>query len=257
MSRFAGARLSCSATVPEPPRGVEPLRAGSKPAALPAELRRQVGMRCGWRGSNPHGLRPPASEAGAYPCSATSAQHLKDDEPQAHAAERAARRSRGRPRPPRSTSCRFEARLAADLELHDLGRARRRLGACRDPNEVEMHLRLLSVSKGARGALPVEGTAGEVGDELRARDDRDAAGPPGLEPGPTRLELVMLPLHHGPVKRTTRIERASPEWRPGALPSELRPRNWVRRSAELRAHEGASGRSRTRTSAVQRARACR
>jgi len=24
----------------------------------------------------------------------------------------------------------------------------------------------------------------------------------------------MLPLHHGPVKRTTRIERASPEWRP-------------------------------------------
>ena len=33
----------------------------------------------------------------------------------------------------------------------------------------------------------------------------------------------MLPLHHGPVKRTTRIERASPEWRPRALPSELRP----------------------------------
>jgi hypothetical protein len=33
----------------------------------------------------------------------------------------------------------------------------------------------------------------------------------------------MLPLHHGPVKRTARIERASPEWRSGALPSELRP----------------------------------
>src|SRR5438067_7529864 len=33
----------CSATVPEPPRGVEPLRAGSKPAALPTELRRQAG----------------------------------------------------------------------------------------------------------------------------------------------------------------------------------------------------------------------
>src|SRR5207244_2299301 len=43
VSRFAGARLSCSATVPEPPRGVEPLRAGSKPAALPTELRRQAG----------------------------------------------------------------------------------------------------------------------------------------------------------------------------------------------------------------------
>src|SRR5436305_1591497 len=35
----------------------------------------------------------------------------------------------------------------------------------------------------------------------------------------------MLPLHHGPVKRTTRIERVSPEWRPGALPPELRPRS--------------------------------
>src|SRR5439155_9808016 len=31
-------------------------------------------------------------------------------------------------------------------------------------------------------------------------------------------------LHHGPKReRTTRIERASPEWRSGALPSELRP----------------------------------
>jgi hypothetical protein len=34
----------------------------------------------------------------------------------------------------------------------------------------------------------------------------------------------MLPLHHGPVERTTRIERASPDWHSGALPSELRPR---------------------------------
>ena len=57
-------------------------------------------------------------------------------------------------------------------------------------------------------------------------------------------------LHHRPVlslgvKRTTRVERASPGWRPGALPSELRPRR----------RKGASGRSRTHTSAVQRARA--
>jgi hypothetical protein len=29
---------------------------------------------------------------------------------------------------------------------------------------------------------------------------RDEAGPPGFEPGPTRLELVVLPLHHGPVR---------------------------------------------------------
>ena len=48
----------------------------------------------------------------------------------------------------------------------------------------------------------------------------------------------MLPLHHGPVKRTTRIERVSPEWRPGALPSELRPRSdtpgWSRTSGLCR-----------------------
>lgn len=30
-------------------------------------------------------------------------------------------------------------------------------------------------------------------------------------------------------KRTTRIERASPEWRPGALPAELRPPKWYAR----------------------------
>ena len=76
----------------------------------------------------------------------------------------------------------------------------------------------------------------------------------------------------GPRERTTRIEQASPGWKPGALPSELRPRSgtpgWIRTSVlcrrravllstELRAFRGASGRSRTRTSAVQRARACR
>jgi hypothetical protein len=48
----------------------------------------------------------------------------------------------------------------------------------------------------------------------------------------------VLPLHHGPVKRTTRLERASPEWRSGALPSELRPlRNtpgWTRTSGLCR-----------------------
>ena len=53
---------------------------------------------------------------------------------------------------------------------------------------------------------------------------RVRAGSPGFEPGPARLELAMLPLHHEPLKRTTRVERASPEWRSGALPTELHPR---------------------------------
>jgi hypothetical protein len=45
-------------------------------------------------------------------------------------------------------------------------------------------------------------------------------------------------LHHGPRERTTRIERAPPEWRSGALPAELRPPNstpgWSRTSGRCR-----------------------
>ena len=63
-----------------------------------------------------------------------------------------------------------------------------------------------------------------------ARDDLGlAAGPPGVEPGPARLELAVLPFTPQAYReRTTRIERASPEWRSGALPSELRPRRYAR-----------------------------
>jgi hypothetical protein len=49
--------------------------------------------------------------------------------------------------------CSLEARLAPNVELDDLGRARHTLRGRRYPYEVEMHLRLLSVSKGARSAL--------------------------------------------------------------------------------------------------------
>ena len=57
------------------------------------------------------------------------------------------------------------------------------------------------------------------------RDDPvDGAGLPGVEPGPARLELAVLPFTpQAYAERTTRVERVSPEWRPGALPSELRP----------------------------------
>ena len=92
------------------------------------------------------------------------------EEPQARAAERAARRSRGRPRGLPLGSCRLETRLAADLELDDLGRARCLLGACRDPDEVLVHFALLSVFYGRRTApSSSEGAAGEVGDQLRRR----------------------------------------------------------------------------------------
>jgi ketosteroid isomerase-like protein len=44
--------------------------------------------------------------------------------------------------------------------------------------------------------------------------------------------LPLTPRAYG--ERTTRIERASPEWRPGALPSELRPREHARLESNQR-----------------------
>src|SRR4051794_27815599 len=90
---------------------------------------------------------------------------------------------------------------------------------------------------------------------LRPATSMEPAGLPGVEPGPTRLELVVLPLHHRPTKRTTRIERASPEWQKqavtrrsqatsqsasqatptDALPTELRPRDTPRLESNQRA----------------------
>ena len=73
----------------------------------------------------------------------------------------------------------------------------------------------------------------------RSRSPVDGAGLPGVEPGPARLELAVLPFTpQACAERTTRIERVSPEWRPGALPSELRPRSgtpgWSRTSGLCR-----------------------
>jgi hypothetical protein len=72
-----------------------------------------------------------------------------------------------------------------------------------------------------------------------ARDDLPRAGPPGVEPGPARLELAVLSVYTtGLRERTARLERASPEWRSGALPTELRPRSgtpgWSRTSVLCR-----------------------
>src|SRR4051812_45879160 len=51
------------------------------------------------------------------------------------------------------------------------------------------------------------------------------AGPPGVEPGPTRLELVVLPLHHGPMPSGRPGSNGSP--RSGA--PVLSPLSYVRR----------------------------
>jgi hypothetical protein len=65
------------------------------------------------------------------------------------------------------------------------------------------------------------------------------ANPPGFEPGLARLELAVLSSYTtSSYKRTTRLERASPGWRPGALPTELHPREstpgWNRTSVLCR-----------------------
>ena len=107
------------------------------------------------------------------------------------------------------------------------------------------------LSKRAHGALRSESAASEIRDELwRRRVEADDDEHPGVgrlrdrtRPRPPRPATPSdsrpagprtrtddlgnrraSRLHHGSLERTTRIERASPGWRPGALPAELRPR---------------------------------
>ena len=98
--------------------------------------------------------------------------------------------------------------------------------------------------RSGRGVEPQRRTSVQpLSPDNRAASARDdlvvGAGPPGVEPGPARLELAVLPFTpQACAERTTRIERVSPEWRPGALPSELRPRSgtpdWSRTSGLCR-----------------------
>ena len=73
-----------------------------------------------------------------------------------------------------------------------------------------------------------------------ARDDRSRFGKRRVrqDSNPDRRgwSSQCFALHHGPAetKRTTRIERASSGWRPGALPSELRPREHARLESNQR-----------------------
>ena len=98
--------------------------------------------------------------------------------------------------------------------------------------------------RSGRGVEPQRRTSVQpLSPDNRAASARDdlvvGAGPPGVEPGPARLELAVLPFTpRACAERTTRIERVSSEWRPGALPSQLRPRSgtpgWSRTSGLCR-----------------------
>jgi hypothetical protein len=57
----------------------------------------------------------------------------------------------------------------------------------------------VAVSKPTTSSIP--GSAGSaIENSAPARDVLGLTGPPGFEPGPARLELAVLPLHHGPRK---------------------------------------------------------
>ena len=85
--------------------------------------------------------------------------------------------------------CGLEARLAAGLEHDDLCRARRLLGAGRDPNEVQVHL----VPPLCCGDISRRPRSEGAAEPLRPATIVRGAGLPGVEPGPARLELAVLP----------------------------------------------------------------
>jgi hypothetical protein len=153
-----------------------------------------VGVRdqCGRRGSNPHGQWPPVSETGAYSDSATSAREPQAVKQTGGSSSQAA--GRGGCRFDRAASRRACRRDSSTTTLAGrcgcLGRAATRT-RCRFISS-----RLCVWNRPARGRTRTS--------EVGAR--RASAYTTGLR------------------KRTARIERASPKWRSGALPTELRPR---------------------------------
>ena len=126
---------------------------------------------------------------------------------------------RGGPRGPPLGSGRLEPRHATRLETDDPGRAHSPVAGSRNPSEIqEMHPVLLSVEEGPRRnpvgerrerdprwglASPCRGrrrraSRGSDGSAIGRDPDRlgprrhPTADPPGLEPGPTTLEIAVL-----------------------------------------------------------------
>jgi hypothetical protein len=122
--------------------------------------------RAGSAGMRAEGVEPPWAGARRLlrpvrlPCSATPAREPR---------QCAAPGSSGRPCGLPLVSCGVEARLATDLEHHDLCRAQRPLRARGDPDEVQMHLASPLSVEGRLAAPLSESAAGEVGDQLRRR----------------------------------------------------------------------------------------
>ena len=194
-------------------------------------------FRCGWRESNPHGLWPPASEAGAYPDSATSAGWVVVREP---------RRSRLPPKRPVVAARAVRSRVAPCGG----SRARRpwpaaapawggRVVRCdRDADSNRTDAARDSQGRSSGGITEPRRPATIVW-----------TGLPGIGTRASEVGARRASVHHRPLFRAS--------GRPG---SNGPPRGGVPvlfRLSYVRVTRGASGRNRTHTSAVQRARACR
>ncbi len=93
-------------------------------------------------------------------------------------------------------------------------------------------------SDARRRTATAEGrSAHEITEPLRPATITRKANPPGFEPGPARLELAVLPLHHGlaTVRRSLRQE-SNPHLgrtKGACLPLTLRRRRWRRQGSNL------------------------
>jgi hypothetical protein len=138
-----------------------------------------------------------------------------------------------------ATSRRLPGALPRTISIRPVERSCWAITACRRPAAENV---MTSRSCSAAGT-PCHGAAG-TGIEPAGRFRLDQITGP-LRPATSRLTRIRTRtgevgarhasrLHHGPGKRTTRIERVSPGWRPGALPAELHPRGYARLESNQR-----------------------
>ena len=156
-------------------------------------------------GVEPSWPKPPVSETGAYPCSATSAWvGAAGVVPAGGSLEASSLLTR----PVEDATARavpVEARLATRLELDHLGRARRLEVRRRNPNDVQVHSSLLSLGDGLSRGAPSEGAGRTVCEtDVAPRMDSSAADEPS-RPGVGLKDSRCCQLPHG----AGRIERAA------------------------------------------------